>query len=135
MEHNFAGRAELGSLSGSQFEILAPIVYPQDTISTQARQTLPGCFVSSSLEPRGRGGGTCCLAKRNRTRYSVSMKRTEKKLYNAQEAAEALSLCNSRIRQICRWNSIGTKIGRDWILTDSDIAKLRVLENRKKNFA
>jgi hypothetical protein len=60
------------------------------------------------------------------------MKRKTTKLYNAAEAAEILSLCDSRIRQICRWNSIGTKIGRDWILTEQDIAKLRVLENRKK---
>jgi hypothetical protein len=54
------------------------------------------------------------------------------KLYNAKEAAEILSLTDGRIRQICRWNSIGTKIGRDWLLNAEDLKKLRVLENRKK---
>jgi hypothetical protein len=63
------------------------------------------------------------------------MKRRPQKLYNAAEAAEILSLCDSRIRQICRWNAIGTKVGRDWILTEADISKLRVLENRKKILA
>lgn len=63
------------------------------------------------------------------------MKLTPAKLYNAAEAAEILSLCDSRIRQICRWNAIGKKIGRDWILTGDDIKTLRVLENRKKSHA
>jgi len=63
------------------------------------------------------------------------MKTKPKKLYNAAEAAEILSLCDSRIRQICRWNSIGTKVGRDWILTAEEVDQLRVLQNRKKIFA
>lgn len=54
------------------------------------------------------------------------------KLYNAKEAAEVLSLTDGRIRQICRWNNIGTKIGRDWLLTAKDLENLRLLENRKK---
>jgi hypothetical protein len=55
------------------------------------------------------------------------------KLYNAKEAAEQLGLTDGRIRQICRWNSIGTKIGRDWLLSQKDLEKLRSLENRKKS--
>jgi hypothetical protein len=55
------------------------------------------------------------------------------KLYNCKEAAEILSLTDGRIRQICRWNSIGQKIGRDWLLNAEDLKKLRVLENRKKS--
>jgi hypothetical protein len=54
------------------------------------------------------------------------------KLYNAKEAAEILSLTDGRIRQICRWNAIGTKIGRDWLLSEKDLEKLRSEENRKK---
>jgi len=54
------------------------------------------------------------------------------KLYSTYEAAEILSLTVGRICQVCRWNSIGTKIGRDWILTAKDLQKLRSVENRKK---
>jgi hypothetical protein len=54
------------------------------------------------------------------------------KLYTSAEAAEILGLSESRICQVCRWNSIGTKLGRDWVLTDADLKKLRVAENRKK---
>lgn len=56
----------------------------------------------------------------------------KQKLYNCKEAAEILSLTDGRIRQICRWNSIGTKIGRDWLLSEKDLEKLRSEENRKK---
>jgi len=54
------------------------------------------------------------------------------KLYSTSEAAAILSLTEGRICQVCRWNSIGTKIGRDWILTAKDLQKLRSVENRKK---
>jgi hypothetical protein len=56
----------------------------------------------------------------------------KEKLYNCKEAAEILGLTDGRIRQICRWNSIGSKIGRDWLLTEKDLEKLRDEESRKK---
>jgi len=54
------------------------------------------------------------------------------KLYSTSEAAAILELTEGRICQVCRWNSIGTKVGRDWILTAKDLQKLRSVENRKK---
>ncbi len=57
------------------------------------------------------------------------------KLYNCKEAAEILELTDGRVRQVCRWNEIGIKVGRDWLLTAKDLDKLRVEENRKKKTA
>ncbi len=59
----------------------------------------------------------------------------QQKLYTCQEAAEILELTDGRIRQICRWNSIGEKRGRDWLLSEKDLQKLQVEENRKKKTA
>lgn len=56
----------------------------------------------------------------------------KEKLYNCKEAADILGLTDGRIRQICRWNSIGQKVGRDWLLTAKDLEILRSEENRKK---
>ena len=56
----------------------------------------------------------------------------KEKLYSCQEAAGILELTDGRVRQICRWNEIGTKVGRDWLLTEKDLQKLRSQENRKK---
>jgi hypothetical protein len=56
----------------------------------------------------------------------------KEKLYSSKEAAEILGLTDGRIRQICRWNSIGTKLGRDWLLTEKELNKLRSEEFRKK---
>lgn len=54
------------------------------------------------------------------------------KLYTSRQVAKMLSLTAGRIRQICRWNRVGTKVGRDWMLTEKDVATLRNEENRKK---
>ena len=56
----------------------------------------------------------------------------KEKIYTAQEAAEILELTDGRVRQVCRWNQIGKKMGRDWILSENDLEKLSKFENRKK---
>ena len=60
------------------------------------------------------------------------MSTIRQKLYTAIEAAQILGLTDGRIRQVCRWNSIGTKIGAAWLLTDADMKRIGKLENRKR---
>jgi hypothetical protein len=60
------------------------------------------------------------------------MSMIKEKIYTAQEAAEILELTDGRVRQVCRWNQIGKKMGRDWILSENDLEKLSKFENRKK---
>lgn len=57
------------------------------------------------------------------------------RFYSTKEAASILGLTEGRICQLCRWNEgIGTKFGRDWILTEADLEKIRNLpDGRKKN--
>ena len=53
---------------------------------------------------------------------------TTQNLYSSTEAAVALGLTQSRIRQICGWSEgkIGKKYGRDWFLSDSDLELIRM---------
>ena len=57
------------------------------------------------------------------------------KIYSVPEAAEILSLTEGRVRQLCRWNAIGVKVGRDWVLSTEDIEKLKDRDDRRKNSA
>ena len=59
----------------------------------------------------------------------------KEKIYTVAEAAEILALTEGRVRQLCRWNSIGVKLGRDWVLSDEDVQKLRDRDDRRKNSA
>ncbi len=53
------------------------------------------------------------------------------------DAAESLGVTDGRVRQILReqndfGNSIGMKVGRDWLLSESDVERIRVLPDKRK---
>jgi hypothetical protein len=47
------------------------------------------------------------------------------KLYSTTEAGEILGLSRIAVIQHCKRNNIGKKIGRDWVLTEEDLNKIR----------
>lgn len=49
-------------------------------------------------------------------------------MYTTKEAAAVAGLSTQRVRQAIEAFNLGSKVGRDWILTESDI---RVLKSRK----
>lgn len=51
------------------------------------------------------------------------MARTQ--LKTVKDAAEIVGLTEARIRQICQAHEIGTKIGRDRLLTAADVRRIR----------
>ena len=54
--------------------------------------------------------------------------------YNTKEAAELFGCTEGRICQVCRWNEIGSKWGKAWRLTASDLKKIsRALSYKGKN--
>lgn len=57
----------------------------------------------------------------------------EDKLYSVAEVAKKTGLTEGRIRQLCRWESLGKKYGRDWMLRDSDLEKIGNFPRRWKN--
>ena len=54
-------------------------------------------------------------------------------LFSTEEAATRLGLTPGRICQICRWNGVGKKKGRDWILTERDLDRIREMFPREEN--
>ncbi len=48
-------------------------------------------------------------------------------LYTAADVAALLSKSPITVRQLARTHSIGRKLGRDWVFTEADIARLRTL--------
>lgn len=58
-----------------------------------------------------------------------NLKRNSMKRYTTIEAAAKLGTCESTIRYHCRLGRIGEKIGRNYSLTDRDLAKFRTLDH------
>ena len=53
------------------------------------------------------------------------------------DAAESLGVTGGRVRQILKeqnnsGNKIGMKVGRDWLLSESDVERIRVLPDKRK---
>lgn len=48
-------------------------------------------------------------------------------LYTAAQAAALLERSPITVRQLARTHHIGRKLGRDWVFTEADIARLRTL--------
>lgn len=46
-------------------------------------------------------------------------------LHTATAAAGILQIHPTRVRQLCQQLGVGTKVGRDWILTETEIEQLR----------
>ncbi len=53
-------------------------------------------------------------------------------LFSTVEAAARLDLTPGRICQICRWNGVGKKVGRDWLLTADDLDRIREMFQPEK---
>lgn len=51
--------------------------------------------------------------------------------YSTNEADEQLGVDPRVVRRLCSIHGIGEKVGRDWVLTPSDIAKLRAVYRGK----
>lgn len=53
-------------------------------------------------------------------------------LFSVQQAASQIGVTDGRIRQICREHEIGVVIGRDRVLTEEDIERIKNLPDRRK---
>ena len=49
----------------------------------------------------------------------------DKKMYSVNEVAAMLGKSIIAIRKIVARHNLGTKVGRDWVLTEEDIEKVR----------
>jgi len=49
----------------------------------------------------------------------------EQKLYSIAEVAKITGKAVVTVRMLVRSHNLGKKVGRDWVLTDDDIEKLR----------
>lgn len=49
------------------------------------------------------------------------------KIYTVYEAAELMNKSHISVRTLVRRYGYGRKVGRDWILTDDDIEKLKAI--------
>lgn len=57
--------------------------------------------------------------------------------FTVNDAAESLGITGGRVRQILKeqndsGNKIGMKAGRDWLLSESDVERIRVLPDKRK---
>ena len=43
------------------------------------------------------------------------------RLFTAEQAAEYLGVTANRVRQFCRAGRLGTKSGRDWVITEDEL--------------
>jgi hypothetical protein len=48
-------------------------------------------------------------------------------LYNCKTAAELTGRSPVTVRQLARTRGIGRRVGRDWVFTDADIARLKAI--------
>ncbi len=53
------------------------------------------------------------------------------RLYSTADVARILGVSARRVRQLIAWCGVGRKIGRDWVLTDQELDRLRP-GNRKR---
>ena len=52
-------------------------------------------------------------------------------MFTSNEAAEELQIDPSRIRKLCRAKRMGTKIGRDWMITAAELKRYRKIGKLK----
>lgn len=53
-------------------------------------------------------------------------------LFSVQQVAEELGITDRRVRQICAEHEIGVMLGRDRVLTDDDLRRIKNLPDRRK---
>lgn len=57
---------------------------------------------------------------------------TTQPFFSVQQVAKQLGLTDGRIRQICREYEIGVLLGRDRVLTEADVNRIKNLPDRRK---
>lgn len=58
-----------------------------------------------------------------------------KNVYTVSDVAEMLGLTTGRIRQICREFNIGQLVGRDRLMDENDVKRIKNLPDRRKKVA
>lgn len=58
-----------------------------------------------------------------------------KNLYTVADVADQLGLTPGRIRQICREHNIGQVFGRDRLMDENDVKRIKNLPDRRKKVA
>lgn len=52
------------------------------------------------------------------------------KLYNTQEVADLVGCGRSTVQRLCRNHKIGSKVGRDLVLTAADVRRIKEVRQR-----
>lgn len=53
-------------------------------------------------------------------------------LFSVQQVADELGITDRRVRQICTEHEIGIMLGRDRVLTNDDLRRIKNLPDRRK---